>query len=313
VENNNLGVLGLAGAGLLAAIAIGFMLKGTDEPATEAPADAVVDKVEAAKAVKPSAPPGARDVPTAPEALPAAGYQSTASGLQWFDITVGTGELPIAGSVVVVEYTGFLEDGKVFDSSYKRPDAFSFPVKKGNVIKGWDEGVATMKVGGKRQLKIPADLAYGERGAGAMIGPGATLVFDVELLEIKEPRVAPDGPQAVDESAFTITESGLKYHDFVKGTGPSPVIGQNVEVDYTGWLTDGTKFDSSLDRGKGIVFPVGAGRVIKGWDEGLLTMSVGGKRQLVIPADIAYGDRGRPPVIAPGATLVFEVELLSIK
>lgn len=109
------------------------------------------------------------------------------------------------------------------------------------------------------------------------------------------------------------TPSGLKYEDIVVGTGESPRSGQNVTVHYTGWLEDGTKFDSSVDRGEPFVFPIGANRVIKGWDEGVMTMKIGGKRKLVIPPDLGYGARGAGGVIPPNATLVFEVELLGVK
>ena len=106
------------------------------------------------------------------------------SGLEWEDIEVGTG--PLAGDkTAVVHYTGWLEDGTQFDSSRDHDRPFSFPVGAGRVIKGWDEGVATMKVGGKRRLKIPAKLGYGERGAGGVIPPNATLIFEVELLEVR--------------------------------------------------------------------------------------------------------------------------------
>lgn len=109
------------------------------------------------------------------------------------------------------------------------------------------------------------------------------------------------------------TASGLEYEDLKVGTGPAPKGGQKVEVHYTGWLTNGTKFDSSLDRGDAFGFVLGAGQVIKGWDEGVASMKVGGKRKLTIPANLAYGDRGFPGAIPPNATLVFEVELLAVR
>jgi len=110
----------------------------------------------------------------------------------------------------------------------------------------------------------------------------------------------------------TTTESGLKYIDHVVGTGPSPQSGQTVTVHYTGTLTDGSKFDSSLDRGQPFEFTIGIGRVIKGWDEGVMSMKVGGKRRLIIPPQLGYGSRNMGP-IPPNSTLIFEVELLSVK
>ena len=109
------------------------------------------------------------------------------------------------------------------------------------------------------------------------------------------------------------TATGLGYVDLVEGTGARPKTGDSVRVHYTGWLKSGQKFDSSHDRGQPLVFPIGRGRVIKGWDEGVGTMKVGGKRKLVIPAHLGYGAQGAGGVIPPGATLIFEVELLGIE
>ncbi len=109
------------------------------------------------------------------------------------------------------------------------------------------------------------------------------------------------------------TSSGLKYTELKVGTGAIPKIGQTVSVHYTGTLENGTKFDSSRDRGVPFEFPLGTGQVIKGWDEGISTMKVGGRRQLIIPPELGYGARGAGGVIPPNATLIFDVELLSIK
>ncbi|MDX2099900.1 MAG: FKBP-type peptidyl-prolyl cis-trans isomerase [Leptolyngbyaceae cyanobacterium bins.59] len=109
------------------------------------------------------------------------------------------------------------------------------------------------------------------------------------------------------------TPSGLKYVDLVEGTGPSPKPGQPVVVHYTGTLENGRKFDSSRDRDEPFQFQIGLGRVIKGWDEGVMTMKVGGQRKLIIPPDLAYGSRGAANVIPPNATLIFDVELLDVK
>jgi FKBP-type peptidyl-prolyl cis-trans isomerase len=120
-------------------------------------------------------------------------------------------------------------------------------------------------------------------------------------------------PAPKDEKKGEVTtKSGLKYQDLKVGEGPEAEKGDLVTVHYTGTLTDGKKFDSSVDRSQPFTFPLGAGKVIKGWDEGVAGMKVGGKRKLIIPYELAYGEDGRPPVIPAKATLIFEVEMLKI-
>jgi FKBP-type peptidyl-prolyl cis-trans isomerase len=117
----------------------------------------------------------------------------------------------------------------------------------------------------------------------------------------------------VDTAAMTRTPSGLRYQDVSVGSGTQATAGKTVSVHYTGWLPNGEKFDSSRDRNQPFGFTLGAGQVIAGWDEGVAGMKVGGRRKLVIPPDLGYGTAGAPPDIPPGATLVFDVELLDVR
>lgn len=235
----------------------------------------------------------------------------TASGLDYTEIKAGDGPAPKAGDIVSVHYTGKLTDGKKFDSSLDRGQPLQFPLGAGRVIPGWDEGIGLMQKGGKAVLTIPPELGYGARGAGGVIPPNATLVFDVELIDILPG--APAAPTPLNEADYQTTATGLKYHDFVVGSGASPQSGKQVIVHYTGWLTNGKKFDSSLDRGEPFAFKIGVGQVIRGWDEGVMGMKVGGKRQLLIPPMLGYSSSGAGGVIPPNATLIFAVELLAVK
>lgn len=136
-------------------------------------------------------------------------------------------------------------------------------------------------------------------------------IVGILLMSIGRPIMAQIEPTG--STPETTTDSGLKYIDLVVGTGREAVAGNHATVHYTGWLTNGTKFDSSVDRRDPFSFPIGSGKVIKGWDEGVAGMKVGGKRKLTIPPQLGYGARGAGGVIPPNATLVFEVELLEVR
>jgi peptidylprolyl isomerase len=248
--------------------------------------------------------------PPTPSKISVSDLTTTDSGLQYYDIEVGTGTEAVVGFSVSTHFSiwvqGEAEDRFIGSSNDGQP--ISFEIGRGDsVFPGWEEGVVGMKVGGERYLLIPAELGFGDTGAGD-IPANATLIMEIKLTEANEPVQQTE----VDPADYIETESGLKYFDIVEGDGPAPEPGQSVVVHYSGWLEDGTKFDSSLDRGQPFSFAIGTGSVIPGWDEGVATMKAGGKRQLYIPADLGYGEAGSG-IIPPGATLIFDVELLEIQ
>lgn len=235
---------------------------------------------------------------------------TSSTGLKYYDLTVGSGDEAVKSSTVSTHYTMWVKTDSGYDfvdSSYN-DDPLEFTVgRKDVVFSGWDEGVTGMKVGGKRYLVIPSDLGMGDSDNGVVPG-GSTLVMEIELTKV----VAPQEMTKVDDSDYTTTESGLKYYDMVEGTGAAAATGDTVKVNYTGWLEDGTQFDTSLDGDDPFSFTLGSNTVIAGWEEGLLGMKVGGKRQLVVPAALGYGDTDMG-IIPAGSTLIFEVELVDVQ
>jgi FKBP-type peptidyl-prolyl cis-trans isomerase len=257
----------------------------------------------------PPPPPSAAKAPEEPKGLPAPADVAAAPADAKV-LTKGTGkDHPGAEDTVQVHYTGWMTDGKMFDSSVVRGQPAEFPLD--HVIKGWTEGVQLMVAGEKRRFWIPANLAYGDtpRRPG---GPHGTLVFDVELLSIKKAPPAPPVPTdvaAVPKNAKK-TESGLAYRVLEKGKGKvHPTASNVVKVHYTGWTTDGKRFDSSVVRGQPAEFPLSG--VIKGWTEGVQLMVEGEKTRFWIPGKMAYGDEPNPS--RPYGMLVFDIELIEIK
>ena len=214
------------------------------------------------------------------------------------DLVDGDGPVATAGSTLVMQYVGVAQSSGVeFDASWDRGQPFTFTLGQGQVIQGWDDGIEGMAAGGRRELVIPADQAYGDAGSGENIGPGETLVFVVDLIAVAS---APS----------------VESTDLIVGDGATAERGQTLWVHYVGVSqSNGEQFDASWDRGidQFFTFALGVGQVIPGWDQGLVGMQVGGRRQLVIPPDLAYGDTGAGGgLIGPGETLVFVVDLVAI-
>jgi FKBP-type peptidyl-prolyl cis-trans isomerase len=238
--------------------------------------------------------------------------KTTASGLKYTVLKAGApdGKTPAKTDIVKVHYSGWLTDGKLFDSSVERGQPLEIGLNR--LIPGWIEGIQLMTPGSRYKFTIPGELGYGKRGMPPTIPGDATLIFEVELLSFKEgpkPLEVPSFPK-IDESKLTKTASGLKYMMITEGTGDSPTVGKRVSAHYSGWLTDGKPFDNSYTRGQPFMWVLGGG-VIQGWTEGVQLMKKGGKAIFVIPADLAYGKPGRGQ-IPPDATLIFQIELMDI-
>lgn len=242
-----------------------------------------------------------------------------ATKLKVTDEVDGTGEEVMgAGAQITAHYTGVGQTtGDTFDSSWDRGDPATFSLSQ--VIPGWTEGLVGMKVGGRRELVIPGEQAYGANPPSEEIQPDETLVFVIDLVRIDDA-----GPEVDAEAMAAVEERGapdvavpdplpkeLKITDEVDGTGDAVAAGDEVTVAYTGVsASTGKTFDSSWDRGQPVTFTLD--QVIPGWGEGLVDMKVGGRRELVIPPEQAYGDNPPSPDIQPGETLVFVVDLVGI-
>lgn len=236
-------------------------------------------------------------------------FQTSASGLKYYIYESHGMEKPVSGDKVSVHYTGKFLDEKIFDSSIGRGKPLDFTLGIGQVIAGWDEGIALLGKGDKAMFIIPPQIAYGSTDRGS-IPANSTLVFEVNLVDFTPQKKIEEYKTAGKDTVTTAT--GLKYIIVEKGKGKKSETGSNVVVHYSGYFRDGKMFDSSVKRGEPFKFELGAGQVIKGWDEGLYLMQEGDKFRFIIPYTLAYGEAGRPPQIPEKSDLIFDVELIQV-
>jgi len=247
------------------------------------------------------------------------------SGLKYNDIKVGTGTEAKNGDLIEIQFKGWIvkdssdlfgdwsvdstKKADLIADSYAMNQPMKFVLGTESFIKGSEEGIVGMKAGGQRAIVVPSNLAYGPQGMGP-IPPNTSIKVLIELVSTKEAVVAKMWD--VDSTLFKVTASGLKYAIIQEGEGELVGKEKQATVHYSGFLLDGTKFDSSVERDEPFTFVAGVGQVIPGWDEGVQLMKKGSKARFIVPANLAYGDRdlGKIP---PNSTLIFDVEVLDVK
>ncbi len=293
-----------------AAVAFAFVMlpssgvRADPRPSVPPPAFQPIEPLPSAP--RPTAPAAPADVAAIP-----ADATKTASGLASKVIVKRKGSAyPGPHDHVTIHYTGWTSSGRMFDSTIPHGEPTTLALNA--VIAGWTEGLQLMVKGEKRRFWIPTELAYGDKSTRPD-APAGALVFDIELLDFVTMPEPPQVPVDVDAAPKDAkkTASGLVYKIIKRGKGKQrPHSSSTVEVHYSGWTPDGKMFDSSVERGKPTTFSLGG--VIKGWTEGVQLMAVGDTARFWIPGNLAYGDKPARAG-APAGTLVFDIELLSIK
>jgi FKBP-type peptidyl-prolyl cis-trans isomerase len=265
--------------------------------------------------------------------------QPTTTGIYYLETKKGTGKSAVKDGYVSANYTVYLLGGEKLFSTLDRGEPVDFKFGSQFENKGFQEVISMMREGGKANAIVPSAMAFGAQGAGSVVPPFSTLYYEIELVKImsndeferkqadKNAKKQADAAQMEKGEAAAIQKylkdnnitptttlpSGLIYVEKQAGSGPKPVEGKKVKVQYTGKLLDGTVFDSSVERGQPFEFVLGRGAVIEGWDLGIALMKEGGKATLIIPSKLAYKDKGAEGVIPPFSPLVFDVELVEVE
>ena len=237
-------------------------------------------------------------------------WKTLQPGIEIFDEKEGTGKELRTGMELTFHYTGWLSSGHKFGSSKNLGKSEKTVLGMGKLVKGLELGLESLKQGGVRWARLSPSVAYGPV-AMSNIPANSTLIFRIQADSIQfdeELAASMDFFPNAQSIKWQNGQEGLKYFIEKEGKGKPVKSGDIIEVHYTGWLSDGTKFDSSRDRGEPISLELGIGRVIRGWDLGLVGMKTGEKRLLLIPPSLGYGSGGGP--IPPNATLIFVVELV---
>jgi len=248
--------------------------------------------------------------PPKPTSVDGIEMRMTPSGVKYWDIKVGDGDVVKANGEVRARFTGWRVDGTMFDTTEFAKQARAFRLWESRVIVGWRHGVPGMRVGGKRRLEIPPELAYGSADRSPKIPPNSSLIFEIDVVEATTPTSLPTPSEVVGLKKKT-TESGLVFWDIREGEGAFPEPTAIVMVDYTIWLTDGAIQDTTEMWGSPRRLPLKI--LFAGLKETLSTMKPGGIRQAKIPPKLAYGEEGQLPGTPPNATLLLEIQLIDLE
>lgn len=260
------------------------------------------------------------------------------SGIYFIERTPGTGPVVKQGDRLKAHFVISTINGPQLYSTYEVGNPLDVEVGRTFDNAGITEALQLVRMGTRATVLVPSQLAFGREGRGDMVPPYSTMIYEIEIVEVvtqeqfkkqqeqkeREAKMREDNERTQEKTNImnymkqhnltgNPTASGLYYIEKLKGSGPKAETGKKVKVHYTGTLLDGTKFDSSVDRGEPFEFTLGMGQVIKGWDEGIAKMNVGGKGLLIVPFDLGYGNRAMGAQIPAYSTLVFEVELIGVE